>query len=140
MFSIFHLILFYHWIIFLYFCFLLFCFPHFDVCPQTTLLIIHYSLLCSHVTSQKFAFLFPTFLFIYSLYTFCYSLLHTSRKTSHWLIHIFICFLIFPLLMYIFSNIFWKGYVYGEHMYTHGWFMSMYGKNHYNIVISLQLK
>ena len=28
----------------------------------------------------------------------------------------------------------------GEHMYTHGQFMSMYGKNHYNIVISLQLK
>ena len=27
----------------------------------------------------------------------------------------------------------------GEHMYTRGWFMSMYGKNH-NIVISLQLK
>ena len=22
----------------------------------------------------------------------------------------------------------------GERMYTHGWFMSMYGKNHYNIV------
>ena len=22
----------------------------------------------------------------------------------------------------------------GEHMYTHGWFMSMYGKNHYSIV------
>ena len=22
----------------------------------------------------------------------------------------------------------------GEHMYTHGWFMSMNGKNHYNIV------
>ena len=22
----------------------------------------------------------------------------------------------------------------GEHTYTHGWFMSMYGKNHYNIV------
>ena len=22
----------------------------------------------------------------------------------------------------------------GEHMYTHGWFMSMYGKNHYNMV------
>ena len=22
----------------------------------------------------------------------------------------------------------------GEHMYTHGWFMSKYGKNHYNIV------
>ena len=21
-----------------------------------------------------------------------------------------------------------------EHMYTHGWFMSMYGKNHHNIV------
>ena len=28
----------------------------------------------------------------------------------------------------------------GEHMYIHGWFMSMYGKNHHNIVISLQLK
>ena len=28
----------------------------------------------------------------------------------------------------------------GEHMYTHGWFMSMYAKTHYNIVISLQLK
>ena len=28
----------------------------------------------------------------------------------------------------------------GEHMYTHGWFMSMYGKNHCNIVISFQLK
>ena len=28
----------------------------------------------------------------------------------------------------------------GEHMYTHSWFMSMYGKTHYNIVISLQLK
>ena len=22
----------------------------------------------------------------------------------------------------------------GEHMYTHGWFMWMYGKNHHNIV------
>ena len=22
----------------------------------------------------------------------------------------------------------------GEHMYTHGWFISLYGKNHYNIV------
>ena len=22
----------------------------------------------------------------------------------------------------------------GEHMYTHGWFMSMYDKNHHNIV------
>ena len=22
----------------------------------------------------------------------------------------------------------------GEHMFTHGWFMSMYGKNHYNIL------
>ena len=22
----------------------------------------------------------------------------------------------------------------GDHMYTHGWFMSMYGKNHHNIV------
>ena len=28
----------------------------------------------------------------------------------------------------------------GEHMYTHGWFMWMYGKNHHNIIISLQLK
>ena len=29
----------------------------------------------------------------------------------------------------------WKrGVQDGEHMYTHGWFMSMYGKNHYNIV------
>ena len=28
----------------------------------------------------------------------------------------------------------------GEHMNTHGWFMSMYGKKQYNIVISLQLK
>ena len=26
----------------------------------------------------------------------------------------------------------------GEHMYTHRWFMSTYGKNHNNIVISLQ--
>ena len=25
----------------------------------------------------------------------------------------------------------------GEHMYTHGWFMSVYGKNHYNIVKQL---
>ena len=27
-----------------------------------------------------------------------------------------------------------KGVQDGEHMYTHGWFMPMYGKNHYNIV------
>ena len=27
----------------------------------------------------------------------------------------------------------------GEYMQIHGWFMSMYGKNHYNKVISLQL-
>ena len=27
----------------------------------------------------------------------------------------------------------------GEYMYIHGWFMSIYNKNHYNIVISLQL-
>ena len=27
----------------------------------------------------------------------------------------------------------------GEYMYIQGWFMSMYDKNHYNIVISLQL-
>ena len=27
-----------------------------------------------------------------------------------------------------------------EHMYTHGWFMWMYGKKHHDIVISLQLK
>ena len=34
----------------------------------------------------------------------------------------------------------WEGVQDGEHMYTHGWFMSMYGQNHYSIVISLQLK
>ena len=28
----------------------------------------------------------------------------------------------------------------GGHMYTHGWFMSMYGKKQYCKVISLQLK
>ena len=28
----------------------------------------------------------------------------------------------------------------GGHMYTCGWFMSLYGKNHQTIVISLQLK
>ena len=28
----------------------------------------------------------------------------------------------------------------GGHMYPRGWFMSMYGKTHHNIVISLQLK
>ena len=33
-----------------------------------------------------------------------------------------------------------KFYVSRLFMYTHDWFMSMYGKNHYNIVISLQLK
>ena len=33
-----------------------------------------------------------------------------------------------------------KGVQGAGHVYTHGWFMSMYGKNHYNIVISLQLK
>ena len=27
-----------------------------------------------------------------------------------------------------------KGFQDGGHMYTHGWFMSMYGKNYYNIV------
>ena len=27
-----------------------------------------------------------------------------------------------------------RGVQNGEHMYTHGWFMLMYGKNHYNIV------
>ena len=27
-----------------------------------------------------------------------------------------------------------RGVQNGKHMYTHGWFMSMYGKNHYNIV------
>ena len=30
-----------------------------------------------------------------------------------------------------------KGVQDGEHMYTHGWFMSMYDKNHYNIVKQL---
>ena len=28
----------------------------------------------------------------------------------------------------------WETHVHGEHMYTHGGFMSTYGKNHYNIV------
>ena len=30
-----------------------------------------------------------------------------------------------------------KGDQDGEHMYIQGWFMSMYGKNHYNIVKQL---
>ena len=35
-----------------------------------------------------------------------------------------------------YSGVGWggRGVQDGEHMYTHGWFMSMYGKNHYNIV------
>ena len=33
----------------------------------------------------------------------------------------------------------WEGFQDGGHMYTHGWFMSMYGKNYFK-VISLQLK
>ena len=33
-----------------------------------------------------------------------------------------------------------RGIQNGEHMYTHGWFMWMYGKNHPSIVISLQSK
>ena len=28
----------------------------------------------------------------------------------------------------------WRGVHNWEHMYTHGWFMSMYDKNHHNIV------
>ena len=28
----------------------------------------------------------------------------------------------------------------GEHMYTYGWFMFIYGRNQHNIVIILQLK
>ena len=28
----------------------------------------------------------------------------------------------------------WRGVHDEEHMYTYGWFMSMYGKNHHNIV------
>ena len=28
----------------------------------------------------------------------------------------------------------WKRVQDGGHMYTHGWFMSVFGKNHYNIV------
>ena len=28
----------------------------------------------------------------------------------------------------------WSGVQDGEHMYTHGWFMSMYGQTHYNTV------
>ena len=31
----------------------------------------------------------------------------------------------------------WRGVQDGEHMYTHGWFMSIYGKNHHNIVMQL---
>ena len=35
-------------------------------------------------------------------------------------------------------NILWegggRGFQDGEQMYTHGWFMSVFGKNHYNIV------
>ena len=27
-----------------------------------------------------------------------------------------------------------RGFGMGEHMYPHDWFMSMYGKNHHNIV------
>ena len=30
-----------------------------------------------------------------------------------------------------------RGVLYGEHMCAHGWFMSMYGKNHYNILKKL---
>ena len=33
-----------------------------------------------------------------------------------------------------------RGFQDGEHMYTRGWFMSVYGKTHHNKVISLQLK
>ena len=33
-----------------------------------------------------------------------------------------------------------RGVQEGGHLYTCGWFMSMYGKTHHNIVISLQLK
>ena len=32
-----------------------------------------------------------------------------------------------------------RGFRMVGYMYTHGWFMSMYDKNHHNIVISLQL-
>jgi len=28
----------------------------------------------------------------------------------------------------------------GGHMYTHDWFMSVYGRKHHNTVISLQLR
>ena len=28
----------------------------------------------------------------------------------------------------------WRGVQDRGHIYTHGWFMSMYGKNHYNII------
>ena len=31
----------------------------------------------------------------------------------------------------------WRGVQDGEHMYTHDWFMLMYGKNDYNIVKQL---
>ena len=40
-----------------------------------------------------------------------------------------------------FFNVGGRGVQDEAHMYTQHWFMSMYGKNHYNIVvISLQLK
>ena len=31
----------------------------------------------------------------------------------------------------------WEGVQDGKYMYTHGWFLLMYGKNHYNIVKQL---
>ena len=30
-----------------------------------------------------------------------------------------------------------RGFQDGSHMYTHGWFMWIYGKNHYNIIKQL---
>ena len=34
----------------------------------------------------------------------------------------------------------WEGGSGWGHMYTHGWFMSVYGKNHYNMSLQLKLK
>ena len=44
-------------------------------------------------------------------------------------------------VVFFFLNVGGRGVQDGGHMYTHDWFMSTYGKTHYNMaVISLQLK
>ena len=32
------------------------------------------------------------------------------------------------------AELMWKVYTFQSNMYTHSWFMAMYGKNHHNIV------